>query len=350
MPTWGELLKQIAALQAQGNANAPDIVRRDALSALSNYTGRNVILYASAHLQKLGIPPELLSITNEDIEGFMEVMHGLSGDKLDIIIHSPGGRVEATEAIIKYVRSKFSDIRIIVPHEAMSAATMLACAGDRIIMGRHSFLGPIDPQFVLATSLGAQSVPAQAILDQFDRAKRECLQDRNNLAVWVPSLQQYGPALLQQCENALALSKKLVTEWLSQWMFKKSRKRREYAEEVANRLADHKDLLTHGRPLDREFLRNLRMKIDFLEQDQQLQDKVLTVYHATMHTFAMTPAAKIIENQFGRAFIKIIPIVVVRQPGQQQAPQQPPQAPSPLPPQAPSPQPPRPPQSPSPSP
>lgn len=343
MPTWGELLTQIAALQAQGNVNALDIVRRDALSDLSNYTGRNVILYASAHLQKQGVPPELLSITNEDIEGFMEVMHGLSGDKLDIIIHSPGGRVEATEAIVKYVRGKFSDIRMIVPHEAMSAATMLACAGDRIIMGRHSFLGPIDPQFVLSTSLGVQSVPAQAILDQFDRAKRECLQDRNNLAVWVPSLQQYGPALLQQCENALLLSKILVAGWLYKWMFKKSKRRGEYAEDVANRLADHKELLTHGRPLDRELLkRDLRMKIDFLEQDQQLQDKVLTVYHATMHTFTMTPAAKIIENQLGRAFIKLIPTVVVRQPGQQQAPQQPPQAPSPLPPQ--------PPQSPSPSP
>lgn len=340
MPTWGELLEQITTLLNQGNVKALDIIRRDALSALSNYTGRNVILYASAHLQKQGIPPELLSITNEDIEGFMEVMHGLAGDKLDIIIHSPGGRAEATEAIVKYVRSKFSDIRMIVPHEAMSAATMLACAGNRIIMGRHSFLGPIDPQFLISTSLGVQSVPAQAILDQFDRAKRDCLQDRNNLAVWVPSLQQYGPALLQQCENALALSKKLVAGWLSQWMFKKSKKRREYAEAVANKLANHQELLTHGRPLDREFLRGLKMKVDFLEQDQQLQDKVLTVYHATMHTFAMTPAAKIIENQLGRAFIKRI-AVVVKQPGQQKAPQQPPQAPSPQP---------QPPQSPSPSP
>lgn len=276
-----------------------------------------MILYASGHLQKYNIPPELLSITNEDIEGFMEVMHGLSGNKLDLIIHSPGGRAEATEAIVKYLRSKFSDIRIIVPHEAMSAATMLACAGDRIVMGSHSFLGPIDPQFLLATSLGVQSVPAQAILDQFDRAKRECLENRNNLAVWVPSLQQYGPALLQQCENAMTLSKKLVTEWLSAWMFKKSKNRKIYAEGVADKLANHQDLLTHGRPLDRRFLQSLKMKIDFLERDQQLQDKVLTVYHATMHTFAATPATKILENQLGRAFIKLMP-VVVRQTGAQQ--------------------------------
>ena len=224
MATWGELLAKIKSLQTQGRKDAFDIVRREALADLASYTGRNVILYASAHLQKPSIPPEGLSITNEDIEGFMEVVYGLSGSKLDLIIHSPGGRAEATEAIVKYLRSVFKDIRIIVPHEAMSAATMLACAGDKILMGLHSYLGPIDPQFRLSTSLGPQSVPAQAILDQFERAKQECTQDRANLAVWVPSLQQYGPALLQQCENALNLSKTLVEEWLSRWMFRKSKK------------------------------------------------------------------------------------------------------------------------------
>jgi hypothetical protein len=193
-----------------GRRDAFDVIRRKALADLATYTQRNVILYASGHHQKPGAPPEALSITNEDIEGFMEVVYGLDGDGLDIVIHSPGGRAEATEAIVLYLRSIFKDIRIIVPHEAMSAATMMACGGDRIVMGLHSYLGPIDPQFRLSTSLGAQSVPAQAILDQFERARQECLKDKTNLAVWVPSLQQYGPALLQQCENALTLSKSLV--------------------------------------------------------------------------------------------------------------------------------------------
>lgn len=130
MPTWGELLTKLQQLQTEGRADAFDLVRRQALSDLANYTGRNAVLYASGHLQKPRVPPELLSITNEDIEGFMEVFHGLSGTSVDIILHSPGGRVEATEAIVKYIRSKFSDVRVIVPHEAMSAATMLACAAD----------------------------------------------------------------------------------------------------------------------------------------------------------------------------------------------------------------------------
>lgn len=305
MPTWGELLKKLQQLQAEGRSDALDLVRREAITNLASYTGRNVVLYASGHLQKPRVPPELLTITNEDIEGFMEVFHGLSGTTVDIVLHSPGGRVEATEAIVKYIRSKFSDIRVIVPHEAMSAATMLACAADRIIMGRQSYLGPIDPQFQLETPLGVQSIPAQAILDQFDRAKRECSEDRTNLAVWIPSLQQYGPALLEQCEHAIALSKELVSTWLASWMLHRSRKRMEQSEQIANALAEHERLRTHARPLDSVYLGALGMEIDPLEADQILQDKVLTVYHATMHTFSATAATKIIENQNGKAFIKL---------------------------------------------
>ena len=104
----------------------------------------------------------------------MEVTHRLEGNSLDLILHSPCGSPEAAEAIISYLRSRFSHIRVIVPQLAMSAATMIACAADEIVLGKHSFLGPIDPQLVIQTPLGARAVPAQAVLDQFDRAKREC--------------------------------------------------------------------------------------------------------------------------------------------------------------------------------
>jgi ClpP class serine protease len=135
MPTWGELLERLQELRAQGRRDALDVIRREALADLANYTGRNVVLYASGHLQKPRVAPELLSITNEDIEGFMEVFYGLQGSTLDIVLHSPGGRAEATEGIVKYLRSKFQDVRVFVPHEAMSAATMLACAANRVVMG-----------------------------------------------------------------------------------------------------------------------------------------------------------------------------------------------------------------------
>jgi ClpP class serine protease len=48
---------------------------------------------------------------------------------------------------------------------------MLACAADELIMGKHSSIGPIDPQFILNTPTGVQAVPAHAILEQFEKAQ-----------------------------------------------------------------------------------------------------------------------------------------------------------------------------------
>jgi hypothetical protein len=103
-------------------------------------------------------------------------------------------------------------------------------------------------------------------------------------------------------------------------MLRRSPRREERAGRIAEALSDHQTLLTHARPLDRTQLRALGLKIDYLEADQELQDRVLTVYHATMHTFSAMPAVKIVENQDGRAFIKISQEILVQAPPPSAAP------------------------------
>jgi len=299
MPTWGEILTEF-----QTPPSTPDSIRRKYLGQLAAHTGRDVILYSTKWTNPSDVPPDLLSITEEDIQGFMEVVHGLRNSDLDIILHSPGGSPVATEAIVKYLRKKFSNIRVIVPQAAMSAATMLACAANRILLGKHSFLGPVDPQFILHTSLGVRMVPAQAILDQFQMAQEEC-KDTQKLASWLPILSQYGPGLLIECKNAVALSKKLVKEWLTQYMFQGQKRGAYKASIVARSLADHKEYKTHSRHLSRDDCKGLGLMIDDLEQDQVLQDLVLSVFHSSTITFNMTPAVKVIENQNGKAFVKL---------------------------------------------
>ena len=50
--------------------------------------------------------------------------------------------------------------------------------------------------------------------------------------------------------------------------------------------------MSHGRRVDRDSLRGLGVKIVDLESDQELQDKVLSVYHAVSHTFTLTGTVK----------------------------------------------------------
>lgn len=313
MPSWGGILSEIKETAASDPGRELDAVRRKYITKQYNNSRRAVILYATKWTQPSdGIPPEMLSVAEEDIQGLMEVIHGVKETDLDLIIHSPGGSIAAADAFVQYIRSKFNHIRVFVPFAAMSAATMIACASDEIVMGKHSFLGPIDPQFVMNTSLGARSIPAQTIIDQFEKAREEC-SDPSRLAVWLPMLQQYGPDLLIQCQNVLNLSPTLVKNWLEKYMFKNEDKPEYLAEQIATWLAKHTEFKIHGKHINRDELRSRGLKITNLEEDQEQQDIILSIFHATTHTFSHSGAVKIIENHLGSAFINQFGNVIIQQ-------------------------------------
>ncbi|WP_225782683.1 ATP-dependent Clp protease proteolytic subunit [Xenophilus sp. Marseille-Q4582] len=314
MPSWGKIGFSIHELIQQRDKQPHDRVRRGYLVAARQKTGRAVILYATKWtLPDQGTPPQMLSIGSGDLQGFMEVMHGVKEDKLDLILHSPGGGIDAAAAIVDYLRKKFTHIRAIVPSAAMSAAGMIACACDEIVMGKHSFLGPSDPQFNLPTPLGGyRQVAAQSIIEQFERARRECLADQRNLAVWAPILSQYGPDLLVQADRASKLSRELVQQWLSRYMFKGDADADTKAATAATWLSSHENFNSHGRHINRDELRAKGLKIVDLEADEEEQDIFLSVFHATTHTMTDTGAVKIIENHLGRAFINQMQSMLVQ--------------------------------------
>jgi hypothetical protein len=305
VPTWGEILKELQAipLQPPPAASPFDVVRRKYLAALAAHTGNNVISYMTAWTSQEGGGPAS-SINVEDVQAFMEVVHGLQGTRLDLLVHSPGGSAEATEAVVSYLRKKFDWIRVFVPQAAMSAATMLACAADEIVMGRHSSIGPIDPQLTIRLEGQVVQAPAAAIRAQFEQAQQECMADPRKLPSWIPMLRQYGPALLAQCTFHEALSKSLVGSWLAQFMLRGDPNAVEKAEAIAAFLADHAYFKTHGRFIDRDQAESKGLKISKLEDDQTLQDLVLSCFHAATLTFSSTPTVKIVENHLGRAFVK----------------------------------------------
>jgi len=299
VPGWGDILQELQISAAPRPAGIPDFdgVRRRYLALLHAYTGRNVILYATDWLTG-GNPQSAISITLEDVQAMMEVCRGLSGTRLDLILHSPGGSAEATASIVRYLRHMFDDIRVFVPLAAMSAATMWALASDQIVMGKHSQLGPIDPQF--------NGEPARGIIEGFEKAKKECSADPRVLGAWLPILQKYTPALIERCEKADELSKGLVREWLEAYMFKGDDDATTKANRVAEYFGDYALHRSHGLGISREAARGVGVVVFDLEDNPQLQDAVLSVHHAAYHTLT-GPAFKIVENHFGRGFFKLKP-------------------------------------------
>jgi hypothetical protein len=235
----------------------------------------------------------------------MEVLHGLNRDNLDIILHSPGGSAESTEQIVKYLRKKFDDIRIFVPQAAMSAATLMCCAADEVYMGKHSAIGPIDPQFVVQNPFGTRMTAAQAVIDQFNMAQQS-INNHADLIAWQPLLNQYSVGLLAECHEAMGLSRELAKEWSQKYMHsdKPQQKAEGLSDQISSFLSDRQKFKSHGRRIDAVTAAENGLEVVPLEDDQELQDSVLSVFHAAMHTHSGRPVMKIIENHQGRAVIK----------------------------------------------
>jgi 5-methylthioribose kinase len=280
------------------NIPAPyDSVRRKYLVKLSEKTGRNVIAYYSGWQSKA--PIRGLEIRDEDMDGFMSAINGLDVKSgLDLILHTPGGELAAAQSIVRYLKSKFSrDIRAIVPHSAMSAGTIIACACREILMAKHSFIGPIDPQI--------GGLPANGVLEEFERAYREIKDDPSRAIIWGPILKQYPPTFIGMCENAIAWSKAFVEEQLSDTMFQSEKNKSAKIKNVIQALTSYDRVKSHSRQIGCDEAAAIGLKIIPIEAEQDLQDLILTVHHCYVHMLSNTQVFKVIENQNGAAFIKI---------------------------------------------
>ncbi len=96
-------------------------------------------------------------ITIEDSEEILQEIRVTGPSKpIDFVLHCPGGLALPAEQIAMAIRDNPSKVTVIVPHYAMSGATLVALAADEILMDPHSVLGPLDPQI--------QGVPAPVLI------------------------------------------------------------------------------------------------------------------------------------------------------------------------------------------
>jgi hypothetical protein len=299
MPNWDTILKEIAGEQSTNNESAFDRVRRKYLRRAFSHTGRNVIAYYSGFLTKPRI--DGTEINDEDKNGFMLCIHGLDRRRgLDLILHTPGGDGAATASLVEYLRSMFGrDIRAIVPQIAMSAGTMIASSCREIVMGKQSSLGPIDPQYGV--------IAAANLLSEVKKAKEEIGASPNMALFWSPILSKITPSFLERCEWAVKDSNDFLESTLGQNMFLDLP-----PDQRAERIASVKSVFAnnegraHNTHIQIQQCHDVGLNVIRLEDDQKLQDLVLTVHHCYMHTLMNTPAFKIIENHMGRALVRLL--------------------------------------------
>lgn len=199
--------------------------RRRALSALERKRGTRVI--AMIHRQEtigfLGVPL-FRFIDIEDSEAVLRAIRMTPDDRpIDLILHTPGGLVLASEQIAYALRDHPAKVTVIVPHYAMSGGTLIALGADEIRMDAAAVLGPVDPQ------LG--ELPAASIVRVAQRKPIERVEDRTLIMADV-------------AEKAVRHMKEVVTSLVSRRLEVKEAET--LAEQLAGGHYTHDDPITLG--------------------------------------------------------------------------------------------------------
>jgi hypothetical protein len=324
VPGWSQILGEIQQSAAERGPNGPDLdgIRLKYIQRLHKQTGRAVIVYASGWLHSTGRQEFDHLVNGKDVHAIMEACHEVPERSLDLIVHSPGGLPSSAEQLVRYLRTRFDNIRAIIPLQAKSAATMIALGCDEILLGAHSELGPIDPQIPMPVPEGQRFSPALAILRDFERAKREIGQNVNTLPAWTPILHAYAGGLLEFCDQQIKLSQELVSSWMEQYMLVHEdvsvpeEERHDVAEAIGRYFGSEEAydrFREHGRPIRIEELQQLRgLRVRRLEDDQDVQDTVLSIYHALDFTLGAGAVLKIVENHLGKRYVRIHQQILVQ--------------------------------------
>lgn len=183
-----------------------------------------------------------------------------------MLIDSGGGDIDAAAKIIKVIRSHCKKYSAIVPYYAKSAATLLALGADEMIMCESGELGNLDP--LVRDPITGLFVPASSIGEAIDFIQR--IED----PIVKLSMTDKMPPLLVGAYN---VARKVSKQYLEE-IFEKYENKDELIKIFTERY------ISHGYPLTREYCKNLKLSVIF--PDDELQDKVLTLYESYIDTLS----------------------------------------------------------------
>src|SRR5262245_24561899 len=139
---WG-LLVLILALTFLGRG-AVEAERTEGITKFEASLGSRAIalIHRQDKVRALAVPvASYISIAHS--EAVLRAIRLTPDDQpTDVILHTPGGLVLASEQIARALVDHKGKVTVFVPHYAMSGGTLIALAADQIVMDSNAVLGP----------------------------------------------------------------------------------------------------------------------------------------------------------------------------------------------------------------
>ncbi len=207
-------------------------------------------------------------------------------DTLIIILETGGGSARAVEKMVNIVRYHYKELYFVIPDYAMSAGTIFSMAGDKIYMDYSSSLGPVDPQ---VQNDKGQWIPALGYIDKvnelIEKSKYNNMSDAEFL-----TFQKLDLGTIRSYEQAKELSVDLLKTWLVKYKFKNwethrttrvgeevtKEEKEELAEHIAEQLSDNNRWHSHGRYINIDTLRELKLEIEDYSEEDELRKAIIS--------------------------------------------------------------------------
>jgi hypothetical protein len=112
---------------------------------------------------------------------------------------------------------------------------------------------------------------------------------------------KYNPTFLVTCEQAIELSDDLADEILSKNFSEKSKRK-----EILKAFNNNDVTKVHSRHISKDKCKAVGLNIIDMEQNQHLQDMILSLHHCYMIYLENTVVTKIVENNIGGCTMRLL--------------------------------------------
>lgn len=255
--------------------------QRQALIREQEAGGRQLLTYVAGHSAP---------ISREDPVYLVDLLHNLErGKPIDLMLHTPGGDVDAAEKVISLLQAAAtpSELRVIVPDFAKSAGTLMALGADVILMSDCSELGPIDPQILRYDRDGNQAWHSVLnYLDAYEQHAADLRKDPNDPVAMI-MLDKLDPTQLKRHESVRDRARSFAEREL--------RKKGLNYTKIAADLMDAKRWPSHGQMINWEAAKDIGLPVQYLRLDDPAWSPYWGLY--CLQRLAVRPNEKLFESR-----------------------------------------------------
>lgn len=255
------------------------------IKQLEGETKRKLLCFVSGHAGQ---------VSRDDTAGFVDMLHNVaSGEPLDLLLHTPGGDIDAAEKLITLLRTTVGEdgsLRVIVPDFAKSAGTLMALGANSIVMSDSSELGTIDPQIWLKDGKGNDICHSVLnYIDAYDELAA-ALRSNPNDPVARAMFDKFDPTTLRKFKAVRDRARTFAENQL--------KRRGANFSKIASELMDTRQFPSHGQMIGWEAAERIGLTIEYMQRTDPVWRRYWELYCHLRLAVSSSDDQKIFESSY----------------------------------------------------